>query len=130
MCIAVNEWQLLAYTCTAGYKNEKPNDDDDDGFFFHSTLTAIDMHLVSWAINSIFIFILDNDDIFIYVSFSLLIFEHITPYNNIALNVFFFHFGFCYFSFIFAFISLKTNCHSKFSVGRSVGFTLIETIPC
>lgn len=87
----------MLYTCTAGYKNEKPNDDDGDdggGFFLLSTLSAIDMHSVSWAINSIFIFILVNDDIFIYVSLSLLILEHTPhPHNKIV-----FIFGFCYFS--------------------------------
>lgn len=39
----------MLYTCTAGYKNEKPNDDDDDdgevdgGGFLLSTLSAVDM---------------------------------------------------------------------------------------
>lgn len=116
------------YTCTAGYKNEKPNDDDDDvggggGFFFLSTLSAIDMHSVSWAINNIFIFILDNDDIFIYVSFSLLIFEY-TPYNNIRIHFYFFIFSFRLLLFFIIFVFIyrwKPTVIRNFRlVGRSV----------
>lgn len=125
MCIAVQRIATvnMLYTCTAGSreeKNERPNDDDDDGdgflFFLLSTLSAIDMHSVSWTINNIFIFILDNDDIFICVSFSLLIFEH-APHNIIS----YIHFWLLLFFITFAFyLSLKTNCHSTFSIGWSV----------
>lgn len=123
----------MLYTCTAGYKNEKPNDDDDDdgdvdgGGFLLSTLSAIDMPFGFLGYQQyFFIFFLDNDDIFIYVSFSLLIFEH-TPHNNIV-----FIFGFCYFS-LRSFLFIVENQLSfgifDWLVGRSLGFTLIETMP-
>lgn len=126
-----NEWQLLT-CCTHAQLDTKTKNRMMMTMmmvvvFCSPHFLPLTCHSVSWAINNIFfIFFLDNDDIFIYVSFSLLIFEH-TPHNNIV-----FIFGFCYFS-LRSFLFIVENQLSfgifDWLVGRSLGFTLIETMP-
>lgn len=81
----------MLYTCTAGYKNEKPNDDDDGGGFFspHSLpLTCIRF----LGLSTIFLFPFLTAMIFLFMyrfhCWSLNILHTIISYSFLAFAIF------------------------------------------
>lgn len=131
---------VITYTCTAGNKNEKPNDDDvdDGGGFFLALYTFCHWHAFgffgyqqyfyfhSWQRWYFYLCIVFIVDFWIYSN---------TQQYRIQFD-FFFIFGFCYFSLLYSFSYMCVCCWKPtvirnfqfgWTVGRSI-FTLIETI--